>query len=159
MTTTEHRQIPPPSHFSASPKNRSSGAHGEIFWPDICSGRSSRHVIFFFYFDTMCRPPRVTCNPRSVLTPKKRTSHPPLRCYLSPPLSSSTSHPTVLNSSIPAYEKRAGLKSTSSGPADMYSNLVSAVEDSEVFTLKITERAVCAGSEEKGGGTRRKKQR
>lgn len=48
--------------------------------------------------------------------------------------------------------------SSSGGPADMYSDLVSAVEDSEVFALKI---AVCSGSEEKegGGGTRRKKQR
>lgn len=70
MTTTERRQIPPPSHFSASPKNRSSSAHGENFWPDICSGRSSRHVIFFFLFrrdvpttslhlqPTFCPPPK-----------------------------------------------------------------------------------------------------
>lgn len=39
--------------------------------------------------------------------------------------------------------------SSSGGPADMYSDLVSAVEDSEVFALKI---AVCSGSEEKEGG-------
>lgn len=113
-----------------------------LFWPFISA------CDLFFFISTRCADHLTSPATHVLSSPQKRTSHPPLRCYLSPPRSTSTSHPAVLNSSIPAYKKCAGLKSTSSGPADMYSNLVSA----EVFALKITERAVCSGSEEKEGG-------
>ena len=49
------------------PQNRSSSAHGENFWPDICA-------VFISACDLLCRPRRFTCNPRSLLTQKKNST-------------------------------------------------------------------------------------
>lgn len=121
MTTTERRQIPPPSHFSAS-LNRSSSHGGRerkdaSFGQTLGSGRSPQHVILCFKVNTMRRPPRLTYSPRS-LSP--HTAHPPLcaasftsSCDLSLPpsyLQYSTNLPSRLRNMPTSHLVQVGLQ-------------------------------------------------